>query len=160
LPSVDLEHEIGVGSARLGSFVWPGMVLVGLALAAAVYSAWPEATTRTVRLPYGEAQPKAPRMTEERTGARVAAVRPKPAPPAVAAAQPEPERVLAGVEPAPVPAREQSSPAEAVDPADGPAPVPSETELADDYVQEPPEQLGAEPLPGVEPTPAPPVAAG
>jgi hypothetical protein len=154
-----------VGSARLGSFVWPGMVLVGLALAAAVYAAWPGATTRTVRLPYGEAQPKAPRVVEERTPTRVAAVPPQQArpqqdqaAPAVAAAPPEdPARVLAAAERS-LPTREQSSPAEAFDPADGPAPVPSETELADDYVQEPPEELGAEPLPGVETTPSPPVA--
>jgi hypothetical protein len=38
----------------------------------------------------------------------------------------------------------------------GPAPVPSELEQSADYVQESPEELGAEPLPGAELTPAPP----
>jgi hypothetical protein len=154
-----------VGSARLGSFVWPGMVLAGVALAAAVYSAWPEATTRTVRLPYGEAQPKAPRVTEEPAAVRAAAVRPEPAQtspavtPAAPPARPEaPERVLAVVEPPLDDAGEQRSPAEAVDPGEGPPPVPSDAELDEDYVQEPPEQLGAEPLPGVETTQSPPVA--
>ena len=38
----------------------------------------------------------------------------------------------------------------------GPAPVPSELERSVGYVQESPEELGAEPLPGVELTPEPP----
>jgi hypothetical protein len=42
----------------------------------------------------------------------------------------------------------------------GPAPVPSELERSAGYVQEAPEQLGAEPLPGEELTPEPPPVVG
>jgi hypothetical protein len=44
----------------------------------------------------------------------------------------------------------------------GPPPIPSEAELAPDYVAESPEELGAEPLPGAELTraPEPPPVAG
>jgi hypothetical protein len=42
----------------------------------------------------------------------------------------------------------------------GPAPVPSELEQSADYVQESPEGLGAEPLPGAELTPARPPVVG
>jgi hypothetical protein len=143
-----------VGSTRLGSFVWPGMVLAGLALAAAVWAAWPEPTTRLVRLPYGEAQPKAP-LTErpaQQVSLAPSVVRPRQ-PAAIVQPEPvtdEPARVLAAVEPSPV--------TEEFDPADGPAPVASPTELEDDYVPESPEELGAKPLPGAELTPASPVA--
>ena len=143
-----------MGSARLGGLVWPGMILAGLLLAAAVLAAWPESTTQIVRLPYGESQPKAPMLAqaEQRpaTAAReVAAQSPAPAP--AAAPETEPGRVLAAVEPAPE--------AEA-EPWAGPAPLQSETELDEDYVQESPEELGADPLPGVVVTPAPPPVAG
>jgi hypothetical protein len=140
-----------VGSTRLGSLVWPGMVLAGLLLAAAVWAAWPEPSTRLVRLPYGEAQPKAP--PAERPAARLVRVSPVEqawAPPVPAQPEDEPTRVLAAVEPAPA--------TEELDPVDGPAPVPSETELEDAYVPESPEELGARPLPGVDATPAPPLA--
>jgi hypothetical protein len=42
----------------------------------------------------------------------------------------------------------------------GPPPVPSELDAELDYVQEPPEDLGAKPLPGAELTPEPPPVAG
>jgi hypothetical protein len=42
----------------------------------------------------------------------------------------------------------------------GPAPVRSELEQSADYVQESPEELGAEPLPGAELTPEPPLVVG
>jgi hypothetical protein len=62
------------------------------------------------------------------------------------AAEPSPIGVLASVEP---------------DSADaGPPEVPSEAELEADYVQEAPEELGADPLPGAELTPEPPPVAG
>jgi hypothetical protein len=140
-----------VGSARLRAFVWPGMILAGLTLAAAVLAAWPEPTTRIVRLPYGEAQPKAPDVApaQEARAVSSAAVEQsveESAP--VIAAQPEtePARVLAAVEPAPD--------------AHWPAPMPSETELDEDYVQESPEELGADPLPGADLTQPPPPVAG
>jgi hypothetical protein len=139
-----------VGSARLARFVWPGMILAGLALAAAVLAAWPEPTTRIVRLPYGESQPKGPdvvRAQDVRTVSRAAVQSVEESEP-VTAAQPEsePARVLAAVEPAPD--------------ADWPAPMPSETELDEDYVQESPEELGADPLPGADLTQPPPPVAG
>ena len=67
--------------------------------------------------------------------------------PAAAPREEEPVRVLAGVEP------ERAA-------GFAPAPVPSELELAGDYVQESPEELGAKPLPGVVVTPEPPPVAG
>jgi hypothetical protein len=42
----------------------------------------------------------------------------------------------------------------------GPSPVPSELERTAGYVQESPEDLGAEPLPGAELTPSPPPVVG
>ena len=42
----------------------------------------------------------------------------------------------------------------------GPAPVPSELEQSADYVQESPEELGAQPLPGAELTPERPPVVG
>jgi hypothetical protein len=47
-----------------------------------------------------------------------------------------------------------------VEPDSGPPEVPSEAELEVDYVQESPEELGADPLPGAELTPEPPPVAG
>lgn len=134
---------------RLGSVVWPGMVLAGLLLAAAVWAAWPEPSTRLVRLPYGESQPKSPLVERQARRAAVAPSVERPQAPAVTAQADEPSRVLAVAES--VPATEE------VDPDDGPAPVPSETELEEGYVQEPPEELGATPLPGADATPTPPV---
>jgi hypothetical protein len=144
-----------VGSSSLGRLVWPGMVLAGLGLGLAVLAAWPEATTRTVRLPYGEAQPKTPRQPlvaapAKTAGGPEAGVAPRDVTQASEPTVLEPEeadRVLAGVDP---------------EPDAGPAPVPSEFELSGAYEQESPEELGAKPLPGVEPavdvTPPPPAA--
>jgi hypothetical protein len=138
--------------ARLGRLVWPGMVLAGLALGAAVWAAWPEPTTRIVRLPYGEALPKTPYDAVPAKKAApvkrvVAAAARKQRTQPVVAEQPEEDagRVLAAVEP---------------DTSSGPAPVPSQLELDPTYVQESPEELGAEPLPGASVTPAPPPVAG
>jgi hypothetical protein len=148
-----------VGRAGLGRLVWPGMILAGLALGASVWAAWPESTTRVVRLPYGEALPKTPRETVRvetaRPAKRVAATAPvvRQTQPVVVAkpeaeAEEEEGRVLAVVEP------EQPSRSR------GPAPVPSELELEPGYEQESPEELGAEPLPGAVVTQPPPPAAG
>jgi hypothetical protein len=141
-----------VGSARLGRFVWPGMFVAGLALAAAVWATWPEPQTRIVRLPYGESQPKAPTLVAakpatQRPSRSVSVFPATPEAPRTPApfGQPEaeePGRVLAAVEPSPT--------TEDFDPTDGPAPVPSDFELSGDYEQEPPEELGAEPLPGAD----------
>jgi hypothetical protein len=152
-----------VGSARLGRLVWPGMILAGLCLGLAVLAAWPEPTTRIVRLPYGESQPKTPREVAPAPATVTAKVRPaeqvavvpraatRPPQPA-ATVEPEVGRVLAAIEPEP-------------DTTAGPPPVPSELELDDAYEQESPEELGAKPLPGVvgpsaAPTPSPPPVAG
>lgn len=136
-----------MASTRLGSLVWPGMILAGLLLAVAVWVAWPEPATRLVRLPNGESQPKAP--PAERIARQVSVAPPVEQPQAPAILQPEePARVLAGVV---APAVEE------IDLDDGPAPVPSETEV-DGYVPESPEELGARPLPGTDATPAPPLA--
>lgn len=140
-----------MGSALLGRLVWPGMVLAGVALGAAVWLAWPEPTVRVVRLPYGEAMPKTP---AERVAAERARPTPELAAPApegaqereAAAAEPEVDRVLAVVEPPPSAATSPpSSPS-----SPWPAPVPSELELDGSFEQESPEELGAEPLPGFE----------
>ncbi|HYK06855.1 MAG TPA: hypothetical protein VEW11_03695 [Gaiellaceae bacterium] len=80
-------------TARLERLLWSGLILAGIALAAAVWVAWPVASA-----------PAAP-PTDTR--------------PAML----------------------------------GPAPVPSELEQSVGYVQESPEELGAEPLPGAELTP-------
>ena len=159
-----------MGSARLASFVWPGMILAGVALAAAVWAAWPEPTVRVVRLPYGEAAPKtplapapvereavaAPVVQEEQAAVAPPAARPSTA--TAAADPPEPVeeegRVLAAVEPAPTATTEQ------VDEAWGPDPVPSELDGLKGYEPESPEELGASPLPGFGVTPPPPSAAG
>jgi hypothetical protein len=140
-----------VGSARLGTFVWPGMILAGCVLAVAVLAAWPEPTTQTVRLPYGESQPKSPvvaPLKQARVVARASVEQPVPqsAPAVTAQPETEPARVLAAVEPVPDTA--------------GPAPMPSQIELDENYVQESPEELGAEPLPGADLTQLLPPAAG
>lgn len=149
-------------AAGLARFVWPGMILAGVALAAAVWASWPASETRLVRLPYGESQPKAPAVAAPKP-----AVRPAPAEsvsvfPSTVEASPapsdfdeggtaeEPGRALAGVD--------RSASTEDVDQSDGPAPVPSDFELSGDYAQESPEDLGAEPLPGADLTQAPPAA--
>jgi hypothetical protein len=137
-----------VGSARLATLVWPGMILAGLVLGLAVLSAWPEPTMQSVRLPYGEPQPKSPvgaPAKKTRAVARATVEQPVPEPAPVASAQPEtePARVLAAVEPAPE--------------SEGPPPMPSEVELDESYVQESPEELGAEPLPGADLTQPPPL---
>lgn len=117
-----------MGLARRGNVVWLSMVLSGLALAAFVWISWPEASSRLVRLPYGESMPKSSAAAPERQQPvrTVAAVAP--------ASQPEvaPEAELAAAEPEPL--------------TEGPAPVGSE--LDDGTDAESPESLGAEPLPG------------
>jgi hypothetical protein len=139
----------------LGKLVWPGAILAGIALGAFVVLSWPDATTRTVRLPYGESAPKTPRAVESAKPAGViqqAATLPpraveEAAPQEAAAPRPEedPGRVLASLERDPGFA--------------GPDPIPSDLELLPGYVRESPESLGAQPLPGAELTPAqPPVA--
>jgi hypothetical protein len=135
------------------------MILAGLALGAAVWATWPEPSTRFVRLPYGEASPKTPR--------EAAAARPAARPPAVvrpSAESPqetaeivereEPGRVLAAVEPEAEPGATRAPAAVWA----GPDPIPSEWELRGDYAQETAEELGAQPLPGVDLTLPPPPA--
>lgn len=142
-----------MGSAGVARLVWPGMILVGLLLAAFVWAAWPDPTVRIVRVP--EAQPvqkEAPVAAPAAARPARVSVQPQQAPvtaPSAAApvVEEEPVRVLAAVEP------ERAA-------GFGPAPVPSELELADDYAQESPEELGARPLPGVVVTPEPPPVAG
>jgi hypothetical protein len=58
------------------------------------------------------------------------------------------------------PAAEPPPPALVVTEDAGPPPVASEAELEPGYVEESPEELGAEPLPGAELTPEPPPVAG
>ena len=138
---------------ELGKLVWPGAILAGLALGSFVILSWPDPTTRTVRLPYGESSPKTPR--EVVSAKRAAAVKPQAAAASTApqatpaesasATEAEPGRVLAAV------ARDPSFA--------GPDPVQSELELEPGYAQETPEALGAEPLPGAELTPEPPPVA-
>lgn len=123
--------------ARRGNVVWLSMVLSGLVLAAFVWISWPEASSRLVRLPYGEAMPKSSTAAPERQQQvqpvrTVAAVAPASQPEAA----PEPE--LAAAEPEPL--------------SNGPAPIGSDLE-ADGYFESP-ESLGAAPLPGFGGTPA------
>jgi hypothetical protein len=139
------------------------MILAGLALGAAVWATWPEPSTRIVRLPYGEASPKTPReAVEPRPAARapsvVAPTAESPREVAEIVETEEPGRVLAAVEPE---AEADVEPEATRAPAAvwaGPDPIPSEWELRGDYEQEPPEELGAEPLPGVDLTLLPPPA--
>jgi hypothetical protein len=166
-----------VGSARLASFVWPGMILAGLALATAVWAAWPEPTVRVVRLPYGESLPKAPSPPRAVPVTAPAAPQepapatddPGPAPvapdtavPTIPGTEEDAGRVLAIVEPAParVPAAPAPAAAPARGPTWGPAPVPSELDGLPGYEPQTPEELGAAPLPGFGPTPQAPRAAG
>lgn len=144
-----------MGSLRANA-VWLALIAAGLGLGALVLAAWPEPTVKVVRLPYGEAMPKTPAL--ERAPARAERAEPAaetagvwepalPAPDAQAPAEEEAAgRVLAVVE---------QGPADA-----GPAPIPSALDLDERYVQEPPEELGAEPLPGTVLTPAAPPASG
>jgi hypothetical protein len=142
-----------MGSAGVARLVWPGMILVGLLLAAFVWAAWPEPTVGIVRVPDAQPVPKTAPVAAPGAGRPVRAARkqqPAPVtapPPAAPVVEEEPVRVLAAVEP------ERAA-------GYGPAPVPSELELAGDYAQESPEELGAKPLPGVVVTPAPPPVAG
>jgi len=121
-------------------FVWPGMILAGLALGAFVFAAWPEPTFRVIRLPYGEAMPKtplagaAPAAAKEIAAPSAAQI----APLAVPESAPDPI-ALVETEPAAEQEREQA-------PFAGPAPVRSE--LEDAGYAESAEDLGAEPLPG------------
>jgi len=72
------------------------------------------------------------------------------------AAWPEPAGgVGPAADPPPVLASVESDPL-----VNGPPPIPSELDAELDYVQEPPEDLGAKPLPGAELTPEPPPVAG
>jgi hypothetical protein len=122
------------------------MIAAGVGLGAIVVAAWPEPTVRVVPLPYGEAQPKtAPGgATAEATPSTVATTssrRPWEPPAVVSEEEAEAEgRVLAAIDPAP---------------SSGPEPVPSELERDPRYVQESPEELGAEPLPGADLTEPP-----
>ena len=129
------------------------MVLAGLALGGLVLISWPDATTRTVRLPYGESSPKTPR--EVAPAKRAAGVKPRAAAAATAQqAAPEESAPPAEGEPGRVLAAVERDPSFA-----GPDPVPSQLELEPGYAQEAPERLGAEPLPGAELTPEPPPVA-
>jgi len=106
------------------------MIIAGLALAAAVWTTWPESTTRMVLLPYGESTPKTPRVAVEKPKTvRVVAARPK------ASAQSAPA-------PAPVTVEDAGGVLGVVEPEPVAEPEP---ELPP---QESPEELGAEPLPG------------
>lgn len=134
-----------MGATR-ATVLWLGMIVAGVGLGAVAFAAWPEPAVRVVRLPYGEVQPKTPTVAAatERRGTVTASSAARPREPAVVVPEAEAEagaRVLAAVEPAP---------------SSGPEPVPSELELDPDYVQESPEELGAEPLPGADLT-SPPV---
>lgn len=128
----------------LSRFLWPGMILAGLALGAFVFAAWPEPTFRVIRLPYGEAMPKtpladAPPAAAKETAAPAAS---QIAPLAVPESAPDP---IALVEPAAA----EKEPEEERTPFAGPAPVRSELEEAG--YTESAEELGAEPLPGDSP---------
>lgn len=125
--------------------LWLGMIAAGVGLGAIVVAAWPEPTVRVVRLPYGEAQPKTPLAAVDATSATAgsSSLRRPWEPPVVPLEEDAPGRVLAAIEP---------------EPTSGPAPVPSELELEPGYVQESPEELGADPLPGADLTQPPPVA--
>ena len=114
------------------------MIAAGVGLGAVVVAAWPDPTVRVMRLPYGEAQPKAPLVSVDATtssGTESSATAPWEPPVAAAEGEEDVERVLAGVDAAP---------------SSGPAPVPSQAEREPGYVQESPEELGAEPLPGAD----------
>jgi hypothetical protein len=136
------------------------MVLAGVALGASVWLAWPDASVRVVRLPYGEAMPKTPPepVAAQRARPTAEAVAPVPVEPRedeAAAAEPAEERVLAVVEP-PSQSRSQSR----APSSPWPPPVQSELELDGSFEQESPEELGAEPLPGAAVTVPPAPATG
>ena len=125
-----------MGRLRQGTLVWLGSILAGFALGAYVLVAWPEPTTRIVRLPYGESLPKTPPVAVQRQAPvekTVSSAAGVVTPPQAQPVSEEPEE------------RELASP----------EPVPSEIETDDGYVQESPEELGATPLPGMDPDAAP-----
>ena len=113
------------------------MVLGGVALGAYVLLAWPETTSRLVRLPYGESMPKSVRVAAQEQAQQ-----------AVAAPAGEEIR-LPAVAPVVEPELAVASPEATYE---GPPPVGSE--LEDSYVESA-EELGAEPLPGFGREPAP-----
>ena len=131
------------------------MVLAGLALGGLVVLSWPEQATHVVRLPYGESSPKTPEgVRAQRVIDATAPAGGVPAASAAGSAEGSEEgapvaeeagRALAAVEPGTTPR--------------GPGPVRSQLELEPGYVQESPEALGAEPLPGAVVTPGPPPVA-
>jgi hypothetical protein len=122
-----------VGRRRLGSVAWLGMILAGCCLAAIVFAAWPEQTTYLTRQPRGESRPKTPTVAAERK-APVQRVIASATVDVVAPPQRE-------VEADPAPRRELA----------GPPPVSSELESDDSYRPETAEELGAKPLPGMDP---------
>lgn len=123
----------------LTRFVWPGMILAGLALGAFVFATWPEPTFRVIRLPYGEAMPKTP-LADAAPAKETAAPASSPiAPLAVPEIAPDP---IALVESEPVEEERER------EPDAGPEPVRSE--LEDAGHTESAEELGAEPLPDDE----------
>lgn len=126
-----------MGLGRSGNVLWVAMVLGGVALGAYVLLAWPEPTSRLVRLPYGESLPKTVRV----------AAQAQKAPAAVAGPSADETRVPAAVVAEPELAA--AAPEEAYE---GPPPVASESEGS--YVESA-EELGAEPLPGFGPEPTP-----
>ena len=143
---------------RLGTratLLWPGMILAGAALGLFVFLSWPEPTFRLVRLPYGESMPKTPAASVERPQpartVKAAPAPPAPAPAVVsapaAAPEPEAERELAAVEPEVAePAKAEPEIAEPAAEPDGPVPA-----AEDDGYVESAEELGARPLPGMDP---------
>jgi hypothetical protein len=122
------------------------MVVGGVALGGYVWASWPEAETRVVRLPYGEALPKRVVVVPvERPAAPVAEPLEEVAEVAEVVELPaeEPVRVVAAVAP--------ETPAEEPAPTRAPvylAPKPVASETEDDGYVETAEELGAEPLPG------------
>lgn len=114
------------------------MVAGGAALGVYVWAAWPEADTRVVRLPYGEALPKQVLVATAVPRARQPVADLGEVAGAVADAElpePEPVRVVAAADPVSEPTRVYL----------GPQPVGS---AGDDGYVENAEELGAEPLPG------------
>ena len=131
-------------TADRASALWAGMVLAGVALLVAVWLAWPEPTTRLVRLPYGESAPKTP-LVVKRAPAAAKPAAPAPVVADVSVSEPPEEEAEEGG----VLALVERRPASAA----GPRPEPS-AEEALLLPQESPEQLGADPLPGaVSPSP-------
>ena len=122
-----------VGRRRLGSVAWLGMILAGCCLGAFVFAAWPEPSTYLTRLPHGESRPKTPTVAAERKAPVERVISS-----ASVAVETPPQRQL---EADPAPQRELA----------GPPPVSSEIENDDSYRPETAEELGAKPLPGMDP---------